>query len=628
MGTEPSAAALLVVQAEQAWSGGHGSTATALYERAAAVAEVQGELEFWALAVLGLARGQHYNVDPGLLPVRLHTVYEMMDDPTLRSRLASALARCWAYTNEPRRARPFAIEALHLADRQDDPVLVVDALDAALASHWGPDDLAIRREWAVRMADTAAHLADLDARLQAQLWALTVAWEVLDLPRMHRSLRAIELLGEESPRAEFFAATRRLPLELLRANLDAVPMLVRRAAAAAEQAVIPDAAEVLQAMRGYAALVAGDAGECADRAPAFEQYAVDFGVAVVRAEAAMIWLGAGRLDKVADMIGAFTGEVLANLARDSDWLLILQCVLEGAIALQDVDMVDNVVALLAPYAGRSVVNGGAVMWHGVTDDTLARAYALLGDNEAAAGHRIAALATYQRIGASWWRDRLQRELAEEVGSGVAVRAEVAGVPRPARVHLHQQPGGLWLVGREGATFVLPQMRGLSHLHALISRPNTDLTATWLASGETAAAEIVQPGIEVLDDESRRVLAARMTELDAELSQLDHDEHDGEVTESELTVLRAERAELHGERDAITAYLSGAVGLGGRRRTTGSNAERARVAVRKAIVTALARIAETDRWLGRHLRDRVHTGYVCHYEADPDHPVHWILHRGR
>ena len=623
MGTEPSAAALLV-QAEQAWSGGHGSTATTLYERAATTAQQQQDLRVWALAVLGSARGQHYNVDPGLLPVRLHAVYEVTDDPTLRSRLAAALARCWAYTNEPRRARPFAIEALHLADRQDDPVLLVDALDAALVTYWGPDDLAVRREWAGRIADTAAHLADPDARLQAQLWALTVAWEVLDLPRMHRSMRAIELLAEVSPRAEFFAATRRLPLELLRANLDTIPMLVHRAAAAAELAVIPDAAEVLQAMRAYAALAAGDAAGCADRAPAFEQYAVDFGVAVVRAEAAMIWLGAGRLDKVADMIGAFTGEVLADLPRDGDWLLILQCVLEGAIALQDADTVAAVVALLAPYAGRSVVNGGAVMWHGVTDDTLARAYALLGDNEAAAGHRTAALATYQRIGASWWRDRLQRELAEEVGSGVARGPEVAGAHSPVRVHLHQQPGGLWMIGREGATFVLPQMRGLSHLHALISRPDSDLSATWLASGGMAAAEIVQPGIEVLDDESRRVLGARLTELDAELSQPDRDENDGRLTEGELTVIRAERAELREEREAIAAYLGGAVGLGGRRRTTGSNAERARVAVRKAIVAALARVAETDRWLGRYLRDRVHTGFDCRYEPDPDHPVHWIL----
>ena len=87
MATEPSAAALLV-QAEQAWAGGHGSTATALYERAAAVGEELQDLRVWALAVLGLARGQRYNVNPGLLPVRLHAVYEAVDEPTLRCRLA------------------------------------------------------------------------------------------------------------------------------------------------------------------------------------------------------------------------------------------------------------------------------------------------------------------------------------------------------------------------------------------------------------------------------------------------------------------------------------------------------------------------------------------------------------
>lgn len=610
MGTDPSAAALLV-QAEQAWASGHGSTAAVLYERAAAVGEERQDLRTWTLAVLGLARGQRYNVNPGLLPVRLHAAYEAVDEPMLRSQLAAALARCWAYTNEPRRARPFAIEALQLADREDDPELLADALDAALATHWGPDDLAIRREWALRLADTAAHLADADARLQAQLWVLTVAWEVLDLPRMHRSLRAIELLGEESPRAEFFAATRRLPLELMRAHLEAVPMLVQRAAAAAERAVIPDRAEVLHAMHGYAALAAGDVAGCAERAPAFEQYAVDFGVAVVRAEAAMMWLGAGRLDKVAEMIGAFTGDVLADLPRDSDWLLTLQCVLEGATALHDLDTSTAVVALLAPYAGRSVVNGGAVMWHGVTDDTLARAYTLLGDTEAADRHRIAALATYQRIGASWWRDRLRRELVDESGAPRPEDAVGSGNTR-VRAHLHQQPGGLWLVGREGATCVLPRMRGLSHLHALLSRPDADLSATWLAGDGVIAAEVIQPGIEVLDDESRRVLGARLTELDSALAQLDRAESVAELTE------------LREEREAIASYLRGAIGLGGRQRTTGSNAERARVAVRKAIVAALARIAETDPWLGRHLRDRVHTGLDCRYASDPDHPVHWIL----
>jgi hypothetical protein len=50
-------------------------------------------------------------------------------------------------------------------------------------------------------------------------------------------------------------------------------------------------------------------------------------------------------------------------------------------------------------------------------------------------------------------------------------------------------------------------------------------------------------------------------------------------------------------------------------------------VRKAIVAALARIAETDPWLGRHLNDRVRTGTECRYESDPDHQVRWLLQAG-
>lgn len=590
IGDSPSAASLLAL-AEEAWAGGRGPDAMALFERAAVVAEQQEELPERIDAVLGLARGQQYNLAPGVLPVRLHAAYGVVDDPRLRARLAAALGRCWAYANEPRRARPFAIEALHLADQQDDPVLLADALDAALASHWGPDDLALRREWAVRLADAAAHLADPEARLQAELWSLTVAWEVLDLPRIHRSLRGIELLAAESPRAEFFAATRRLPVEILRQRLDLAPLLIQRAESAATVAVIPDATGVLHSMQGYAAFFSGDAAACAAEAADFEAYAAEFGVAAIRAEAAMIWLGAGRLDKVEEMVGVFTANVLAGLPRDSDWLLTLQCVLEGALAVRHREVTAGVLALLAPYAGRSVVNAGAVMWHGVTDDTLARAYALLEDSAASARHRAAALATYERIGAGWWRERL----------GALLPGDAPTPDQPVTVHLHEQPGGLWLVGREGATTVLPRMRGLGHLHALLGRPDTDLTAASLV-GEVV---VEQPALEVLDEESRRVLRARLGDLDAELA-------------------ISERADLREERDAVAAYLAHATGLGGRGRATGSHAERARVAVRKAIVATLARIAETDPWLARHLRDRVHTGFECRYESDPDHPVRWVL----
>jgi hypothetical protein len=300
------------------------------------------------------------------------------------------------------------------------------------------------------------------------------------------------------------------------------------------------------------------------------------------------------------MIGVFTHGVLAELPRDSDWLLTLQCVLEGAVAVGDRELAGSVLDLLAPYAGRSVVNAGAVMWHGVTDDTLARAYALLGEAAASVRHRSAALATYERVGAFWWRDRLRAQVPDRVPDATPGKRQ-GSAPRVLVAHLSRQPGGLWLIGREGATAILPAMRGLEHLSVLLGRPDTDVPAQQLA-GTTV---VEQDGLEVLDEDGRRALRAHLSRLDAEL-----EVHD--------------RPELREERDAIAGYLSGATGLGGRGRQTGSHDERARVAVRKAIVAALARIADVDPWLGRHLHERVRTGLRCRYEPDPDHPVQWVL----
>ena len=106
--------------------------------------------------MLGLARGQQYNLTPGLLPVRLHAAYDATTRPGAAGpagRGAGALLglreRAAAGRDRSRSRR------CDLADRQDDPLLLADALDAALASHWGPDDLARRRDWAVRLGDAA-----------------------------------------------------------------------------------------------------------------------------------------------------------------------------------------------------------------------------------------------------------------------------------------------------------------------------------------------------------------------------------------------------------------------------------------------------------------------------------------
>src|SRR5262249_19644090 len=105
--------------------------------------------------------------------------------------------------------------------------------------------------------------------------------------------------------------------------------------------------------------------------------------------------------------------------------------------------------------------------------------------------------------------------------------------------------------------------------------------------------------------ARRAYRARITELDRELE-------------------AGDREDLLQEREALVAQLAGATGLAGRERRSGASSERARVAVRKAIINTLARIAEQDPALARHLHDRVRTGHQCRYTPDPDHPIVWTL----
>jgi hypothetical protein len=563
---------------------GRGAAAVAGYAAAVDLALAGDDVPAAVRAAVALARGHRFDSTPGLLPARLHEVFVRAGEPADRARLAAALARTWAYSGQPQRAVPFADTALSLAHSIGDPVLLADCLDATLAAHWGPDDLEFRRRCARELDETAAHLREPRARTQSHLWGLITATEALDLHRMHRHLRALELLGEQDPEARFFAASRRLAVDLMRGRCDTAPYLRQVAADAARQALIADGENVLHAMTAYPAILGGDRAACAAEAEAFEDYGLSEGSPVVLAEGSWVWVGAGRPDRAEVLLGHFAGDTLDGLPRDVNWLLTVQCVLEAALATGYREVIAKAVELLTPYEGRAVVNAGAVMFHGVTDDTLARGHALLGHAEAATRLRAQALATYRRIGATWWRERLE--------------AWTSGAPRP----FHPADGGLWLVGE----VTLPALRGLEYLHRLLSRPGAAL----------GVLDLVGPTVDQGDAgplADRQALAAYRKRLDDIATQLDRP-----------GLSAAASCRLDDERAAILDHLRATTGLGDRLRSGGSSAERARVAVRKAIVGALARIAETDPVLGRHLHDRVTTGSECRYDPDPEQPITWIL----
>ncbi|WP_206778459.1 MULTISPECIES: hypothetical protein [Frankia] len=625
-------------------------------EAMAAAARAAGDVEAMAAAALGLPSTQRFGSHPGQVPALLHEAYAVAVAPSTRCRLAAALARAWVYGGDAGRAGGFARQAERLATDIGDPALLADALDAALSARWGPDDYRERTRLAARLEDAAAHQADPGVRLSAHLWRLTAAWEALDVIAVQRQLRALELLAADSasPRDAFFAVSRRAMHALATADLARADDLIARTRELGAALAEPDREAVLHSLAADRALQAGDREALRQEAAGFEAFGTAEGIPSVTAEAAVFWLEAGEPDRAERLALQLAGPGLHTVARDVDFLLTVGCLVQVAAALRLDDLCDEGVALLEPYAGRGVLNAGAVTFHGVVDDYLHQACRRLGRADAARW-RHSALTAYRRVGAAWWAGRL-------VESGPAAGDRDVGSPRepgtttsgpttpgpttpspptpstttpstttpstttpstttPAApvlvIHLQPGPADVWTVGPRDTAVAIPGVKGLHYLRHLVERPGQDISALVLSdavAGHAGAGVGDSDAGELLDAQALAAYRRRLSEIDADLAEAD----------AWADPVRLERARL--ERQALLDELAAATGLGGRRRRAGSTRERARVAVRKAIVAAVDRIDRIDPAVARLLRDTVRTGTTCRYDPDPSRPVRWVTGR--
>jgi hypothetical protein len=554
-------------------------------------------------------RRHEFGTHPGSLPAVLHESYAAADGAA-RGKLAAALARAWAYGGECVRAEPFAAEAVAIAETTGDPAQLAEALDAQLLVHWGPDDLAERVRLTVRLEDVAAHLTDVEARLSAYLWQLTTGLESLDMVSVHRQLHALDVLADESgsDRVRFFAASRRAMHALLIDDVEAARVAHAVMCEAGEAADEADLFALDHTISAEIARQSDDLDALRVEAVGYEDFGITKGYASVAAQGALLWAFVGDTDRARSLVTKLAGDDVTAFPHDVEWLLIVTALTEAAAVVGMTDVVAAAVPALTPYAGRAVLNAGAVTFEGVVDDYLAQACLVLGDVEGAHRWTESAARAYQRIGARWWLHRLQaRDLT----------ATAPTSPGSQELVVRLQPGtaGIWTIGREGATVAVRDMKGLRYLRLLLKQPGVELSsldlATWVA-GHPGAVAGGDDGDEILDRQAVAAYRERLGDLD------------DEINEAEQWSDEERLARLRAERDALLDQLLASTGLGGRRRTAGSTGERARVAVRKAVAAAIDRIAEHDAGLARLLRDTVRTGAVCCYEADPSRPVRWVL----
>ena len=382
------------------------------------------------------------------------------------------------------------------------------------------------------------------------------------------------------------------------------------------------------------------------------------------------------------------GAGVAEMQRDSEWLGTVSLLVRAGERLGDTRRTGLLATLLEPYTDRAVIAGRGAIFLGPVARYAGLAAAAAGRREDAVGYLDDALAMARSWGAEPMVAAIRLELADVLSPPAGapateadaqrareLRAEALAVARRldlggliarygARADAKAQTGtgapaaaagargagaldaggslasalapvafyrrgDIWTIGPPGRQIQLRDAKGLAHMARLLGAPHVEFHALDLVGGAGSgrgpgtAAVVVGAGIEVrargegdagpvLDSQAKAAYRSRVVELQEEI----------EEAESFNDPERAARARE--ELEFVARELAGAVGLHGRDRKTGSDAERARVNVTRAIRTALKRIAEHDAVLGRQLDAAIQTGTFCVYEPVPGHEPTWDL----
>jgi tetratricopeptide (TPR) repeat protein len=193
----------------------------------------------------------------------------------------------------------------------------------------------------------------------------------------------------------------------------------------------------------------------------------------------------------------------------------------------------------------------------------------------------------------------------------------------AQEHRCCREGDYWSVAFDGRTTRLRDAKGLRYLARLLTQPGREIHALDLviedgraasahggAADREASLALSRDAGEVLDRRAKEAYRRRLAEIESDLEEA---RQCGDAYRTEQAMA---------ERRFLARELARAVGLGGRDRRVGSNAERARASVTLAIRRAMGRIRAAHPALGAHLERTIRTGTFCVYLPDPRVPAAW------
>jgi tetratricopeptide (TPR) repeat protein len=606
---------------------------------------------------------------PLLQEARAMLAEEQGAGPVL-ARVLAALAV--ALRDQPDRGPRDALsrEAVALARASGDPLTLAYTLGCRLSALMGPGDPQGRLAIAEELRTVARAAQDKQLESGGEHARAMVFLQAGRMAEYRQALDAAERLAAEvgEPVGRWLGAVVQAKLALLEGRFTDAEALVESALRSGASSVPWDAVIFSRVQRFALRL---EDGRLAEMEPAIRRSAEEFPTRpLFRCLLARLLAELGDENGARSVFGQLATGRFAGIPVNDDLLLSLGHLAEVAWFLRDADRGAVLHGLLLPYRGLVVdtletstgavdrylglaalttsdletaelhlrdalhlnTRIGARPWAARTRADLA---ALLfardrpGDRERAIGLLQAALGTAERLGMTVFAERARKDLACAGGDRHLPEAQPHGAKAAdgiASWPVFRREGEYWSIAFAGEAFRVKDVKGLHYLAHLLRHPGREFHVLDLAAaGQPAGAggmrpsaaredDLHQGGLSgtgpMLDQQAKTAYRARLRELEEELA------------EATSWADSARAAQAREEMQFLAGQLAAAVGLGGRDRTAGSPAERARVSITKAVKIALSRIRAHSPALADHLDATIHTGTFCSYTPDPRAPIAW------
>jgi tetratricopeptide (TPR) repeat protein len=641
--------------------------------RAADVARRTGDPRHLARAALGYGGRflwARAGSDSHLIPLLQDALVLLGgQDDRLRARLLSRLACALRSSPDQERIAALGRQAVDIARALNDPSTLGYALAGMTWAIWGPGNPEERIEVTTELLRVAAQADDGERLIDGHMARYAALAELGAMTKTRAELEAAQRTAQRlrQPAHQWLASAVVTQLALLEGAFDRAGALIDEELAAAVEA--NPGQDNISAARFHLFLLRREQGRAEEMIETIRVTMDDLPwYPLHRGALALLLLDAGREAEARDVFEELARDEFNVLHRDNEWMLGVALASEACAGLSEAKAARTLYDQLVSFAGRQAIGqpegsvGAADRYLGLLATTTSRF-------DVAQHHFEDGLLMNERMGARAWVAHTEHDYAgmllvrdgpgdheralelfgsclqtcQDLGM-VALEGKVTTLlaelgethaPRPvtfgraARPSVFRREGEYFSVAFDGRAFRLKDAKGLRYLGVLLAAPGREFHVLDLVAAEGGLGgpspstganagddELPLSGLgdagEILDAGAKEAYRRRLSELDEDISE----------AEALGDAERAARARE--EREFLARELASAMGIGGRNRVAASASERARVNVTRTIRSSLARIAEHDAALGRHLEATLRTGTFCSYTPDPRAPLSWQL----